>query len=495
MVSRVWIRGGDVRTKEKEEAGVHALAIAVVDAVRRDNLIRRGARVLVAVSGGVDSLVLLHVLHSVCDRWDAALVVCHVHHRLRKEADDEAAHVRSVCAAWGIPCAVRAVDWDSDDGRGRSIQDRARDHRYALLTEVARDYGCTDVALGHHRGDQAETVLIRLLHGAGVHGLAAMRTKRKLHGDVALIRPMLAVSKEDIMAYAREQGIVHVHDASNDCRSYVRNVVRQDVVPVLRAIQPRIEALLSTTAAVCASEDDVLASLAQEARARICIDEGTAVTFDRRAFLSLPLALQSRLFALLLSDMNVQRKALDAARLWDLCSVVACERPTTGTWDIDAHVVLVREYAMMRLALRRAPLSRTPSVIDVANDGCVQDIVWRTVARGGDAPWRGASLHEAWFDARLLNEHRLVVRGRQRGDRVTRLQHGTKAVSDVFIDAKIPARVRQLVPLVAWEDGHILWIPTLHRSPYALVSDHTEDIVHMWCTMDELGDWKRNKKQ
>lgn len=234
----------------------------------------------VAVSGGSDSLALLHLLHDQLgpDR----LQVVTVNHGLRPEAAGEADHVSAICQALSVPQTT--LHWRGWDGQG-NMQDRARRARYALMANWAKAQGITRIALGHTADDQAETLLMRLGRGAGVEGLAAMSAKRKEHG-VTFLRPLLHVRRQALRDDLTGRGVEWVDDPTNDDTRFDRPRIRQ-ALPGLAKIGLTVPAL-TTVAANLRSASDALAYYAvQEARGHIRID-GPDVLMTRAALDALP---------------------------------------------------------------------------------------------------------------------------------------------------------------------------------------------------------------
>ena len=221
------------------------------------------AKVVVGVSGGADSLALLHLLTRVRTEWRLDLVVAHLDHNTRPESADDAAFVGEIARRWNLPFETTRLPAEALTQEG-NLEATARSLRYAFLFQVAVDQqvdGCAvDVAVAHTANDQAETVLMNLIRGSGVHGLAGMRAVRPLHlknrpvPGVRVVRPLLDVSRSEIMHYLEEHGIVWREDASNQDRTFVRNRIRHEVLPLLEEINPRIVASLCRTAAVMRGE-------------------------------------------------------------------------------------------------------------------------------------------------------------------------------------------------------------------------------------------------
>jgi tRNA(Ile)-lysidine synthase len=220
-----------------------------------------GLRLGVALSGGADSVVLLHALVHAAEHHAAPLSLhaIHIHHGLNRNADAWAAHCADLCAAWQVPLAVERVS--VRDGHERGIEEAARLARYAALRERCRAEGIATLALAQHADDQAETVLLQLLRGAGPAGLSAMPVLRKDQG-LALWRPLLGVTRAAIEAYAAEHGLTYVEDDSNRDIRYARNALRSQVLPELARHFPGYRETLGRFARLAADAQSVLADVA-----------------------------------------------------------------------------------------------------------------------------------------------------------------------------------------------------------------------------------------
>ena len=201
---------------------------AVREAVVRGGLLGPGDHVLVAVSGGPDSVALLHALTLLRSELGLQLTVCHVHHGLRPEADRDAAFVEALAARLG--CAAEVVRVQVPRGGGRSPEEAARLVRHAALARVARGVGAGRIALGHTADDQAETVLMRVLQGAGPRGLAGIPARRG-----RIVRPLLDVDRTSVLAHLAAHDLEAVDDSTNRDPKFLRNRVRHEILPLLAA--------------------------------------------------------------------------------------------------------------------------------------------------------------------------------------------------------------------------------------------------------------------
>jgi tRNA(Ile)-lysidine synthase len=208
-------------------------------------MFQEGDHVLVAVSCGIDSITLLHVLGD--SRFGIRRTVAYVHHGLRAEADQEAEWITRLAETQGIDCHILRIDVRGRANEsGESIQMAARAERYQALQDLARKVGAKRIALGHHANDQAETFLIRMLTGTGLEGLAGMAP---IHSEI-YIRPMLSVTRSEIRAYAKDKGLSWLEDRSNQDTHYLRNRIRLEILPLLESIQPQLVTHLSGLSAL-----------------------------------------------------------------------------------------------------------------------------------------------------------------------------------------------------------------------------------------------------
>lgn len=361
--------------------------------VREHHLLAPKDGVLVACSAGPDSTALLDVLLRLRDRLDLELRIAYVHHGLRPEADQEAQHVDDEARRLGLRFDVLRVRVP----RQASLQAAARTVRLDALDQMARKHGLSRVALGHTRTDQAETVLMRVIRGTGPRGLGGIPSRRG-----RFVRPLLCVGREEIEEYLERRGVSWMTDASNSDRRFLRIRVRLDVMPRLREINPRIE--------------ESLARLADNAR-------------DERGGFASPPLLRSHIrgiAALLDAPGGTRWLSLPGGRM--------------------AEIRVVQS--------RRPPVPPSLS-IPVPGPG-------RTRVRALDATFSVHGRRQApagaawgWFDAAAMR-FPLVLRTRRPGDRI-RLEQGTKKVSDLLIDAKVPRGDRGRVLLLCAKET-VLWV-------------------------------------
>ena len=264
------------------------LVAAVDRALLSAGLPARGETLVVGLSGGADSVALTAALAALRRRRGLELVAAHLDHGLRPDSADDAAFCQALCATLGVTLRAGTACVRERARREKGgLEQAARRERYSFLQRVKQDEGAPWIAVAHTQDDQAETLLLRLLRGAGASGLAGMRLRS---GD--LLRPLLAVSRREVLEYLAERGLGWREDPSNADPAHVRNRVRHELLPYLEErFNPRVRAALARTADLLAEEALFVAGAAERALAEASSWEGEALVLDRQALAAAPLAL------------------------------------------------------------------------------------------------------------------------------------------------------------------------------------------------------------
>ena len=333
-----------------------ALAAAIRAAIGRHRMLRRGDRVLVAVSGGADSVALLHVFSRLQTEWRLILRAVHVDHGLRLESGEDAAWVRALGERLGVAVTVATRDVRAACTRdGWSIEEGARRVRYTALLDVARQYSMTRIALAHTADDQAETVLMRLIRGAGLTGLAGIPFVRALE-ECTVIRPMLEVSREHVLGYLEAEGVAFRTDPSNADWQFLRNRVRHELLPLLaRAYNPNIKTALVQAGQVSRDDAQILEAVARHHWRRISARHAGGAALRLAALRRLPEPLQRHLVRLALREVLGGLTAIEF-RHWVEVRPLLASGGRTGVVDLPGGV-RVRRSGPHLLVERAAPVS------------------------------------------------------------------------------------------------------------------------------------------
>lgn len=242
------------------------LPATVAGTIDEHRLLAGGEKVLVAVSGGADSLCLLHLLWRQRERYSLSLAVAHVNHLMRPEAAEDACFVVEFAQSLGLNCEVVEIDVRAlAQERKLSLEDAGRQARYQALIEIAGRMGAQCIALGHTADDQVETILLNFLRGGGSEGLAGMPVSREVSAGLRIVRPLIALTKAETEGYCREQGFAPRFDTTNQELFARRNRIRHQLLPALREEQPAIDRLLLRQAEIFRAEDEFMRGLAEKA--------------------------------------------------------------------------------------------------------------------------------------------------------------------------------------------------------------------------------------
>lgn len=432
-----------------------SLDTRVLNAVRRHRLIPPESVLIVAVSGGADSLALLHLLRAMQGRLQFRLHAATLDHGLRGAAGaEDVRYVKELCDQWGISCTAGTTDVPAlMKAEKLGVEAAARRARYAFLASVAREQRAERIAVAHHLGDQAETVLMHLLRGSGVTGLRGMAYAAPMpdHPALTVIRPLLNITRHEIEAYLEEHGIAARHDATNDLRDYTRNQIRLDVLPALKAINPQVERVLAQLAETAAVEDDYMRDELQRIIHEVNNGAGQ-VSIPRQQFSSLHPALQRRLIRWAVEQVDAASepgyehivRAVEVAAHGRVGARALLPRKLHLRVDYETVVVERRE------AERLPPLMIAPDVeITAAVPGETRLNGWTLYASFAPSEYDAARL--------ALPEHASVkLRTRRDGDRFAPIGMAgrTQKISAWMINRKIPQSARARVPLL-FVDGKI----------------------------------------
>lgn len=453
--------------------------------IEEESLLEEGDGVVVAVSGGPDSVALLHLLFVLAERHSWRLSVAHVNHGFRgEESDAEAEFVRELAASLKLPFYLKELDMPgylaSTKANGQSA---ARALRYAFLREAAIDAGARRIALAHHADDQAETVLMRLLRGTGPSGLAGIPLRRMEPEGLELVRPLLRMYKAELIRYCEQHGLTFRIDSSNLQTKYFRNQIRLEILPYLSRYRERLPEALNRLALLAAEEDDLLTRQTKALFEEYMNAESGSVAWSAQWFGGVHVALQRRLIKLILSYLALDPESIDYDQIEQLRKAILQPKAGSVRLDIDSRLTLRREYD--RVVIHRMVLPPAPYAYDVS-EGQSELFIPETGARmvfrwlePQEPMPRNLGVREAVFDAMDMS-FPLTVRSRRSGDRMSPLGlNGSKKVKDIFIDAKIPPYLRERTPVVTDAEGHILWLPGVRRSALALVREDTRRKLHI----------------
>ena len=491
----------------------------VIDTVRqtidRYSLLEPDSNVVVAVSGGPDSLCLLHVLCSLRKEYSVRLHVAHLNHCLRgADSAADSVFVWEIAAAWGLPLSRASVNVRvlAQQAKG-SVEEIARRERYRFLTSVAAEVGAKHIALGHNADDQTETVLMHWLRGSGLAGLCGMRPKSPLgalrlgedmpgqptSGQAAcptpyLIRPLLYVPRAAIEAYCQEHGLLPRFDRSNLDTTYFRNRIRHELIPYLASYNPNIRELIRRSAEVISGDYDIVRREVDRAWADAVKHEGGDwIALDLARWRDLPIGLQRSLLRLAIQKLRRCLRDIGWEHI-ENAVWIGREGQTGAQATLPGGLTLTIGYDELVIAETDTVPNDYPAfpwleeeLVEIAIPGatplgrsgwCVlaalSDATEEQVRRAED----NTDPNQAFLDAAQVA--RLVFRPRQSGDRFQPLgmQGQSKSLREFMINQKIPARWRERVP-IGVSGNRIAWVAGWRADERFRVGPQTTQILHL----------------
>jgi tRNA(Ile)-lysidine synthase len=476
---------------------VDILAI-VRETISSQQMFAAGDTIVVGVSGGPDSLCLLHVLRELQQDLGIGLHAGHLEHGIRgEESKADALYVDELARSWGVPITVEHGDVPAYARENKlAIEEAARRVRYLFLGRVAREVGARCVAVGHNADDQVETILMHLMRGSGLGGLRGMLPVQTLGAEgwwsgptLRLVRPLLDVPREEIEAYCDQHGLEPRFDRSNLDLTYHRNRIRHELIPHLESFNPRFREVLCRSGRSIADDYDYLHGQSLAAWQELASQSEATISFPLEPWLGLQPSLQRML---LREAIRRLRKSLRDIT-W-----THVEQARRGFEEKGAGVritlpqglFLFRSYDTVVIG-EEIP---SPDLPLVPNDSLTIEVPGTTGIPGGDWRLRAEVLPRERMPERALHNpdpwqafldlertgDRLTLRARRTRDRFQPLGMGgrSKSLNAFLIDAKVPQDVRDRLPLVV-SASHIVWVAGQRIDERAKITDQTREVLHL----------------
>lgn len=437
----------------------------------RHSLFHSQDHILAAVSGGPDSIALLDYLYRKSRETGFQLSVLHVHHHLREEADKDCSCAEEAALSRGLSFHVKHAEVKKrikEDGG--STQQAARAERYKLFEETMKEIGANKTATAHHGDDQAETLLMRFVRGS-MEGLKGIPVRRPL-GNGEVIRPLLSITKKEITDYCVLQHLSYRIDSSNLQNTYQRNRLRNEIMPMLKEENPKLHESAQWQAEKSAEEEEYLNTQAEQ-YVRLMRKKEESIEFSQSVFQSIPPALQRRAVHLILNYLMPSapwsRQHVEA--VMRLCFAEKASQFTSigyGVWAEKSYgnIFLTLAQAESPAGFAAFTLKEKTSYTLPAGTICMNQ---------NRTPEEGEAVTSFVLSDDQLP---LSVRTRQPGDKIS-AKAGTKKLKKLFIDAKIPRKLRDEWPIITDIHGTILWVPFLEKAEPAQKDNYKQQTIYL----------------
>ena len=447
--------------------------------IARHEIIEKGDKILIACSGGPDSLALLHIFSRLCAEYNISIFAAHVDHMFRGvESAKEAAFVVDFCQQRGIPCYHTAIDVPKViKETSLSGQDASRVVRYQYLRKVARDIGGAKIATGHHRDDQAETVLINLLRGAGSVGIRGIQP---INGD--LIRPLLTVTRREIMEYCKEYQLEPRFDSSNLKTTYLRNRIRINLLPELeKQYNMSIKDALCRTATIVGDEHEFIRDTATEMYSKVVVERDEHLFIHRKKMEFIHIAVQREIFRMTIEKKQGCLTGISFHHVETLVELLATGQ-VGKIIQLPEGLMAWKTYDGLCLGIKEVDLGHKVTYrgqeIVVPGRTVIPELGIMLISELVDKSVQRSQPDIGLFDYLALAMP-LSVRIRRSGDKFQPISfHGNKKLKEFLIDKKVPREKRDYMPIIC-DCDHIVWVGGCCQSEIGKVTEQTTQILQI----------------
>lgn len=435
---------------------------------------QKNQKILLAISGGVDSMVLLRLMELVAEKDALTLAVAHVNHQLRAESEQEAAYLQTYCQEKGLPY-FEAV-WQTED-KQRNVEARGRQFRYAFFEKIMRQESFQSLMTGHHLDDQAETILMKLTRGTAFANTVGIRQIQKF-GEGTLIRPLLTFSKEELSEFAATEELVYFEDHTNQSTDYTRNRLRNQVIPLLKVENPGFLQHMEAF-----SQQQALANQLIQEQMEPKVATWVKKTRDGWQF---PLQViqeesdafqQFFLMAFFQATLVKENIQINQRQLTQILSVLNNPEPQSIV-SLEKGWQFIKSYEIVRLEKKKkTPTKVTEHALALESGLFLSETEW--IGLTGDNSLKIPKELDNWREEVLLVPATVAVpftvRHRKEGDKIKLHQGLTKKLRRIFIDQKVPNNLREQAWVVVTKYEEIIWVPGFANS-YLSIPQETDKI-------------------
>ncbi len=470
----------------KKQRNQEPLEQKILHFIRANNLLSNRRQLLAAVSGGPDSVCMLHILAGLQEELGVRLHLAHLNHKLRgAESEADAGYVSALAWRLGIPATIEERDVKAYKDLNRTtLEEAAREVRYSFLSEVAESIGADRVAVGHTADDNVETVLLHLIRGTGTGGLRGLQPVSRWQSpgkSIVIIRPLLGTSRQDTADYCRKHGLEPRLDTTNLSLSPLRNRIRLQLLPILESYNPQVADALLRTARIAGDDLAVLDAEAARLQGSVIRRQGETIIIDKTGFTGLAPAWQRYLLRKSIEELLGSLKDIEVRHIDGIMAVLV--KPAGRSIDLPGGLRFIIEYDRYLLTVDAGSLPPFPAI-----DG---EVIIRVPGESRFPGWLVRARIIKREDMKAENDaftacldyagtgEAITVRSRRRGDRFYPLGIGRpKKMGEFMIDARIPRAWRDYIPIVCSPE-QILWVAGYRIDDRVKITEKTDDVLRL----------------
>lgn len=449
--------------------------------IQKNNLLLDARKILLGVSGGPDSLAMLDLFDQLKQDFKIEIAVAHLDHMFRRESKSEADFIENFSKKRGIQFFRKRVNLPQIIKNNKvSAEAAARQQRFKFFKNIIKKENFDLLALAHHKGDQAETILLNLFRGCGLEGLSGIEPQTKF-AKLKLIHPMLIFTKKEILAYCKLKNLNPSFDSSNQENIYSRNIIRNQILPLVeQELNPNVKEVIAKNSKVIAAEAEFLKKLAQKKYKELLIKEKPAkIIIDFNLFLALDQVIQRRIYRYIYKKLNNNLDDLYLDHIFEIEKLIADKKTGRGV-DIASGIRVEISYSNLIFLKKSKQIKKPKNKIKINLEQKIKlnekyslkaEVVSKKDFSFIADPKRAA------FDYQKI-DWPLFIRNRKAGDKLKPLgMKGQKKIKDIFIDAKVPKYQREEVPVIVDQNDTILWLAPYKLSDKFKVTVKTDKIL------------------
>ena len=452
----------------------------VIEYIKENEIIKQGDKILVALSGGPDSVCLLHILHRLKEPFNLKLGAIHINHMLRgEEADNDEKYIIKLCDELGINHYVKRIDIEYvARDTNVSLEVAGRNERYKAFEEIKEKYEYNKIAVAHNANDQAETVLMRIMRGTGLEGLTGIKAKR---AD-GIIRPILCLNREEIEEYCEKNNLNPRIDASNYERIYSRNKVRLDILPYMKEnFNKDIIDTLNRMTLLLQKDNEFIEEYSNKCYNIYCENYGEKIKVSKNLFEKEMDSIITRVLIRVFKEISNSYQNFEMKHIYEVVNLA--KKSTGKKLNLTNKIICENLYGDIIFSKEDKPKEKIEdNEVKINKDDIFNKVIFddytirfEVVENKNKVEFSKNNLIKL-FDYDNI-EKEIIMRYRKDGDKITPLgMNGSKKLKDIFIDLKIPREKRDTIPIVCFDDN-ISWVVGYKTSQLFKVTKNTNKIL------------------